>query len=902
MSIARMKQSVGIIFILSVVSVKCLEEAGIPSPSLAGFGVTSDPIDARTIDDVPHKLKSRSDRSNNDRIKVPLGRRLADSLADGIQQHDGSSSGPAIRRFEIEVETKHNHDNTTSKRLLVEEIHQTPVTSATTYSFHKDRSFNPSKIKDVTLLASNPNEVQGLTIMSVNKSTGDVKGIQRGKTGAARHIFMDHNSRKLQLKSSSSSTSVKEEVAAKNWTCGAAHAGDDYFHDHSDVKSRASESSNLFKDGGTKRSFHTHYAQDITTTTTTSSSTINDNKSDSATPVLGTPGAWAPPTKHSFHVDLSIDIDKSFIEQQGSTEAAVEYINFLIGAANVIVGNEVDTHLNVVHIQETDLYDELTDVKEALRAQRLAERPYGISNQDSPRIILHHALLGRYLGGGIAFIDSICDDNWGYGVTSDISGSLSNMDELVLFDFFIVTHEIGHSLGSGHTFDAYDPPVDVCGVCTVKEQGGDTTTRNTAPVEGLPQVNAATIMSYCNFCEGGLENIAITLGGVWDGEEPRTEIGHWENHPDIVGDVSFDPRRVSHNIWQRLSSKGECARPPAETSLVQICNDDLDCNDHNMCTIKVCDETKFCAVTEILDNCCGNLKCEPGEGSNCSDCGPFTVKSANEYSCKEKDDCHSLDGFMIDIGLSSDAERRVHVSSITLAYSSPKTNSGATIDVYVTNEGSFDGKEKSSDNWDKLATVNLERYNKKRGIQDIEIALYHTIPLGIGRRGFYFAASEDILLFREGVYTARSEHQVEIHSSRAVSGLFGFGIDGFGLDCEVSYLLDDASFQTAESHTDSDPTKAVEYITNTLGDATSAPVKPNSNRQRPEGVPEVAYFSSTSEESQIEMPVPSNQLPEDTIPDYSSENLSSSFHKILCNSISILSILLHVYEYGLNSI
>ena len=83
---------------------------------------------------------------------------------------------------------------------------------------------------------------------------------------------------------------------------------------------------------------------------------------------------------------------------------------------------------------------------------------------------------------------------WGYGITSDVSGKLSDMDEQVLFDMFIVAHEVGHSLGSGHTFDSYDPPVDRCDLCSEADPG--------ATIDGLPRENAATIMSYCNFCQG----------------------------------------------------------------------------------------------------------------------------------------------------------------------------------------------------------------------------------------------------------------------------------------------------------------------------------------------------------------------------------------------------------------
>ena len=44
-------------------------------------------------------------------------------------------------------------------------------------------------------------------------------------------------------------------------------------------------------------------------------------------------------------MDISIDIDKYFIEKQGgNVEDVVEYINFLVSAANVIFEHEVDAH------------------------------------------------------------------------------------------------------------------------------------------------------------------------------------------------------------------------------------------------------------------------------------------------------------------------------------------------------------------------------------------------------------------------------------------------------------------------------------------------------------------------------------------------------------------------------
>lgn len=537
--------------------------------------------------------------NKHERIKVPIGgRKLFDILSDNNTQR---------RRFEIEID---NNDKPNNHKLLVEEVHQMAITSQTTYNFHKERNFNPTNIKDLQLLVSNPHDNDGgLTIMSINNN-GKVRGFHRGISGGSLHSITSHGEdngmHKLQMRRTLSEE--YDKIAEKDWSCGAEdhhhHAdGHDHHHehthnhDHDDIKQPIED---IFDHSHSHEQSSTKSIRDISRTHITS---------DTAA------------TKYSHHVNLSIDIDKSFIDKQGSLENAIEYINVLISAANIVLQHEVDTRLNIVSITEQSFYDELTTTKEALKAQRLYPRPESESSDDST-IILHHALLGRWLGGGIAFIDSICDKQWGYGVTSDLSGNLNDIGPLVLFDFFILTHELGHSLGSGHTFDGYEPPVDGCGACTVKPQSegnGGGNPENRDSVTGLPRENSATIMSYCNFCDGGLDNIAITFGGVWNGKGSRGDIEQWINHPDIVGDVSKDPRRVSHNIWSKLDSK-ECTSPPSKPITSQGCNDDADCDDLNACTIEQCDlETNLCTLTETLDLCCGNGRCEKGESQTCSD-------------------------------------------------------------------------------------------------------------------------------------------------------------------------------------------------------------------------------------------------------------------------------------------
>jgi hypothetical protein len=60
--------------------------------------------------------------------------------------------------------------------------------------------------------------------------------------------------------------------------------------------------------------------------------------------LIHTATKWREPQKYSFHIDLSIEVDASFIERQGSAEKAVEYINFLVSASNFVFEHEVDAH------------------------------------------------------------------------------------------------------------------------------------------------------------------------------------------------------------------------------------------------------------------------------------------------------------------------------------------------------------------------------------------------------------------------------------------------------------------------------------------------------------------------------------------------------------------------------
>ncbi len=105
---------------------------------------------------------------------------------------------------------------------------------------------------------------------------------------------------------------------------------------------------------------------------------------------------------------------------------------------------------------------------------------------------LAHFLTTRSLGGGIAYVDVICFKQYAFGV-SCINTTFQNVPTYS-WSAEVVTHELGHNLGSWHTQSCSWPngALDNC----VNPEG------SCAP--GPPPVNGGTIMSYCHLTGYGI--------------------------------------------------------------------------------------------------------------------------------------------------------------------------------------------------------------------------------------------------------------------------------------------------------------------------------------------------------------------------------------------------------------
>mmetsp|Transcript_20584 Transcript_20584/g.30541 ORF Transcript_20584/g.30541 Transcript_20584/m.30541 type:complete len:371 (-) Transcript_20584:1423-2535(-) len=138
---------------------------------------------------------------------------------------------------------------------------------------------------------------------------------------------------------------------------------------------------------------------------------------------------------YSYQVDLVIDIDPAFVSDSGgSTLAALAYVDLLVSAANTAYEKETDTHLNVAQVVQTNRYESQGGVSGCLTVLR---NHYRSGSNWAPGVELHHALLGRNLGGGVAYLGVICNTDYGYGVSAGITGQYQGPAGVVMWDITV---------------------------------------------------------------------------------------------------------------------------------------------------------------------------------------------------------------------------------------------------------------------------------------------------------------------------------------------------------------------------------------------------------------------------------------------------------------------------------
>jgi hypothetical protein len=197
---------------------------------------------------------------------------------------------------------------------------------------------------------------------------------------------------------------------------------------------------------------------------------------------------------------IAVETDYQLFQIFGSLSAEQNYVGMLLGAISNRYETEVDVVLTYPYLMyHTNSNDGWTaadngggagDVLGEFRSAWELNIPGGAH--------LAHFISGAGLGGGVAYLNVLCNAQYGFGVSGNIAGSVNFpvSQGSGNWDFMVVAHELGHNFAAPHTHN-YCPPLDECapngyfGQCQTQQQC----------------TNQGTIMSYCHLCSGGITNI-----------------------------------------------------------------------------------------------------------------------------------------------------------------------------------------------------------------------------------------------------------------------------------------------------------------------------------------------------------------------------------------------------------
>jgi metallopeptidase family M12-like protein len=206
------------------------------------------------------------------------------------------------------------------------------------------------------------------------------------------------------------------------------------------------------------------------------------------------------PAATILEAKLAIETDWQLFQKWGSLSGVQNYIMALLAASS-------DRYLTQVEVIQTYPYVQFyTTSNDPWTTQdnggNSVDLLYEFRNAWAGNIPnganLAAFLSGASLGGGVAWLDVLCNSQYGFSVSGNINGGVTFpvTQGSNTWDFMVFNHEVGHNFGSPHTHD-FCPPLDECapsgyfGQC----QNAQNCT------------NQGTILSYCHLCSGGMNNI-----------------------------------------------------------------------------------------------------------------------------------------------------------------------------------------------------------------------------------------------------------------------------------------------------------------------------------------------------------------------------------------------------------
>jgi hypothetical protein len=203
--------------------------------------------------------------------------------------------------------------------------------------------------------------------------------------------------------------------------------------------------------------------------------------------------------------DVAIETDRELRTKFTTDAQALQYLASLAAAATAIYERDVAVRLRFSYIRlwgaaPADPYSSTNPSGTLAELRSYWNDPAnGMAQIAGPRTVVH-MLSGKPVQGGVAYVNALCSQPYGYGV-SQVHGSFDLANPSGIWDVVVATHELGHNFGSPHSH-CYSPPVDRC---YASEAGC---------YSGPVVASRGTIMSYCHLRAGGLSNLDLLFGDV----------------------------------------------------------------------------------------------------------------------------------------------------------------------------------------------------------------------------------------------------------------------------------------------------------------------------------------------------------------------------------------------------
>ncbi|MDG1718583.1 MAG: M12 family metallo-peptidase, partial [Flavobacteriales bacterium] len=151
-------------------------------------------------------------------------------------------------------------------------------------------------------------------------------------------------------------------------------------------------------------------------------------------------------------IELAIDIDNYTRNTFSSDQETLDWALAIISGVSQLYQAQTNAEIRVVHNtiwNVTDPYNTFSSTSDVLDELR----DYWVNNNSSINRDLVHFLSKRSLGGGIAYVDVLCSTNLGYAVSASLNSDTNFVfpNPTYTWNLGVVTHELGHNIGSNHT-------------------------------------------------------------------------------------------------------------------------------------------------------------------------------------------------------------------------------------------------------------------------------------------------------------------------------------------------------------------------------------------------------------------------------------------------------------------